>query len=86
MILARFIPIVRTFAPVVAGTVEMSKKKFTSYNIIGAILWIGGVTALGYFLGEEFPDIIKYLQVAVIGVVILSLLLPIVQWLRTRKA
>lgn len=86
MILARFIPIIRTFAPVVAGTVEMSKRKFTLYNIIGAILWIGGVTALGYFLGREFPDIIKYLQVAVIGVVIISLLLPIIQWLRTHKA
>ncbi|MFI5263528.1 MAG: DedA family protein [Candidatus Kapaibacterium sp.] len=86
MILARFIPIVRTFAPVVAGTVEMSKRKFTLFNIIGAILWIGGVTALGYFLGRQFPDIIKYLQIAVIGVVIISLLLPVVQWLRTRKA
>ena len=86
MVLARFIPIVRTFAPVVAGTVEMSKRKFTLYNIIGAVLWIGGVTALGYFLGREFPDIIKYLQIAVIGVVIISLLLPVVQWLRTRKA
>ncbi len=86
MILARFIPIVRTFAPVVAGTVEMSKRKFTLYNIVGAVLWIGGVTALGYFLGRQFPDIIKYLQIAVIGVVIISLLLPIVQWLRTRKA
>ena len=86
MVLARFIPIVRTFAPVVAGTVAMSKRKFTLYNIIGAILWIGGVTALGYFLGRQFPDIIKYLQIAVIGVVIISLLLPVVQWLRTRKA
>ena len=86
MIMARFIPIVRTFAPVVAGTVEMSKKKFTLYNIIGAILWIGGVTMLGYFLGRNFPDLIKYLQVAVIGVVIISLMLPIIQWMRTRKA
>jgi membrane-associated protein len=86
MILARFIPIIRTFAPVVAGTVEMSKRKFTLFNIVGAILWIGGVTSLGYFLGREFPDIIKYLQIAVIGVVIISLLLPVVQWLRTRKA
>jgi membrane-associated protein len=85
MVLARFIPIVRTFAPVVAGTVEMSKRKFTIYNIIGAILWIGGVTMLGYFLGRNFPDIIKYLQIAVIGVVVVSLLLPVIQWIRTRK-
>ena len=73
MILARFIPIIRTFAPVVGGTVEMNFKKFTFYNILGAILWIGGVTALGYTLGRVFPDIIKYLQLAVIGVVIISL-------------
>jgi membrane-associated protein len=86
MVLARFIPIVRTFAPVVGGTVEMSKKKFTLYNIIGAVLWIGGVTVLGYFLGRAFPDVIKYLQLAVIGVVIISLLLPVIAWLRSRKA
>jgi membrane-associated protein len=86
MIAARFIPIVRTFAPVVAGTVEMSKRKFTLYNVIGAILWIGGVTVLGYFLGKTFPDIIKYLQIAVVGVVVISLLLPIVGWLRSRKS
>ncbi len=85
MILARFIPIIRTFAPVVGGTVEMKFKKFTLYNILGAILWIGGVIALGYTLGRAFPDIIKYLQIAVIGVVIISLCLPIIQWLRTRK-
>jgi membrane-associated protein len=86
MVLARFIPIVRTFAPVVAGTVEMDKKKFTLYNIIGAILWIGGVTVLGYFLGKTFPDIIKYLQIAVVGVVIISLMLPVIQWIRMRKS
>lgn len=85
MILARFIPIIRTFAPVVGGTVEMNFKKFTVYNILGAILWIGGVTALGYTLGRVFPDIIKYLQIAVIGVVIISLCLPLVGWVRSRK-
>jgi membrane-associated protein len=86
MILARFIPIVRTFAPVVAGTVDMNKKQFTFYNIIGAILWIGGVTVLGYFLGKTFPDIIKYLQIAVVGVVVISLMLPVIGWLRSKKS
>jgi membrane-associated protein len=85
MVLARFIPIVRTFAPVVAGTVEMNKKQFTLYNIIGAVLWIGGITVLGYFLGKTFPDIIKYLQVAVVGVVIISLMLPVIGWIRSKK-
>ncbi|MDP4219564.1 MAG: VTT domain-containing protein [Bacteroidota bacterium] len=86
MILARFVPIVRTFAPVVAGTAEMSLKRFTLFNIIGAVLWIGVTTSIGYFLARTFPEIEKYLQLAVVGVVILSLLLPIIQWLRTRKS
>ncbi|MEI8133576.1 MAG: VTT domain-containing protein [bacterium] len=84
MILARFLPIVRTFAPVVGGTVGMSKQRFTIYNIVGGILWIGGVTMLGFYLGKTFPDIIKYLQIAVVGVVIVSLCLPVVGWLKSR--
>ncbi len=85
MILARFIPIVRTFAPVVAGTASMGLKKFMLYNILGAIIWIGTVTSVGYFIARTFPEIEKYLQLAVLGVVGISLLLPLIQWLRTRK-
>lgn len=51
--IARFLPIVRTFAPVIAGTVEMDFKKFSFYNIIGAIIWVGSITFLGYLLGEN---------------------------------
>lgn len=51
--IARFLPIVRTFAPIIAGTVEMNLKKFTFYNIIGAIVWVGSITSLGYILGEN---------------------------------
>ncbi|MEO6838750.1 MAG: VTT domain-containing protein [Ginsengibacter sp.] len=53
IIIARFLPIVRTFAPIVAGAVKMDYKKFISYNIIGAICWIASITTLGFMLGEN---------------------------------
>ncbi len=86
MVLARFIPIVRTFAPVVAGTAEMPISRFTVYNVIGAVLWIGLMTFGGFYLTKIFPqDIVeRYLHLAIIAVVGLSLCLPIIHWLRER--
>lgn len=85
IILARFIPIIRTFAPTVAGTVGMEYKKFAMFNIIGGALWIASTTLLGYFLGATIPGIEKYLHYAIFAVVGISLLLPLVQWLRHKK-
>ena len=84
IIIARFVPIVRTFAPTVAGTVGMEYKKFAVFNILGGILWITSGVAVGYFLAD-IPGVEHYMHLAILGVVGLSLLLPIVQWLRTRK-
>lgn len=53
IILARFLPVVRTFAPIIAGMVGMDFKKFLTYNVIGAFTWIGGLTSIGYMLGEN---------------------------------
>lgn len=86
IILARFIPIIRTFAPTVAGTVGMEYKKFAMFNIIGGALWIASTTLLGYFLGATIPGIEKYLHYAIFAVVGISLLLPLVQWLRHKNA
>lgn len=73
IILARFMPIIRTFAPIVAGIGEMDYRTFISYNIIGGILWAMGLTYGGYFLGSLIPNVDKYLLPIVIAIVFLSI-------------
>lgn len=70
--LARFIPMVRTFAPVVAGVGKMPRKRFMFYNIAGAILWGGGITLLGYWLGAKIPGLDHYIEYVLVGVIVLS--------------
>ena len=73
LIMGRFIPIVRTFAPIVAGMIGMDYKKFAIYNISGAILWISSLTLLGYFLGIKFEkEINDYLFYIIIGFVVVT--------------
>lgn len=59
--LSRFVPIVRTFAPVVAGMGSMEIKRFNMFNVLGALVWGGGVTLLGYWLGSRIPNVDRYL-------------------------
>jgi membrane-associated protein len=75
IILARFMPFIRTFAPIVAGTAAMRYKTFMTYNVIGGILWGLGLTYLGYFLGESIGEenIDKYLIPIVLGIMFISL-------------
>jgi len=72
IVLARFMPIVRTFAPIVAGIGTMEYRRFVSYNMIGGILWAVGVTTLGYLLGSVIPDVDKYLLPIIIVIVLVS--------------
>lgn len=81
LILARFIPAVRTFVPVVAGMAKMDYKKFLSYNIIGGIIWGMGLPLLGYALGSQIKDVEHYL-LPIIGVIILISFLPAVIHMR----
>lgn len=76
IILARFMPFIRTFAPIVAGAVEMDYKKFMLYNLVGGVLWGIGLTFAGYFLGSIFPPEVldRYFVVIVLVVVFLSVL------------
>jgi membrane-associated protein len=75
IILARFMPFVRTFAPIVAGIAAMRYKTFMSYNVIGGLVWGVGLTYLGYFLGEIIPEdkIDQYLIPIVLGIMFISL-------------
>lgn len=72
IMLARFVPIVRTFAPVVAGMGNMDKKKFIFYNILGSGIWGISVTLVGYYFGKQIPDMDRYIQFIIIGIMILS--------------
>lgn len=74
IIIARFVPIVRTFAPIVAGLGKMNYRTFLSYNVIGAALWTLGLTYAGYFLGKSIPGIDRYLEVAILLVIFISLI------------
>jgi membrane-associated protein len=89
IIIARFIPIVRTFAPVVAGAAAMPYKTFLMFNMIGAFLWAAGVTYLGYFAGQWFESMgiqIDSILLPVIAIIIfLSILPPVIHILRDRK-
>lgn len=73
IIIARFVPIVRTFAPIVAGIGNMHYPTFFTYNIMGGILWAIGLPLAGFFLGSAIPASEKYLEVIILGIVFLSL-------------
>ncbi len=83
IILARFIPVVRTFAPVVAGISNMHRGRFLLYNIVGGIGWAAGITLLGYWLGAKIPGIDRYLLPVLAVIIILSILPGLVHFLRT---
>jgi membrane-associated protein len=85
IIIARFVPIIRTFAPVVAGVARMRYRDFAMFNIVGGIGWIASTTLLGYFLGSSIPEIESYLHY-VIGVIILLSIIPIiVEFIKHRR-
>ena len=73
IIIARFIPVVRTFAPVVAGVGKMEYKTFFIFNIIGGLIWAIGVTLLGFFIGNVIPDVDKYLIPIALVIILISI-------------
>ena len=84
IVLARFVPVVRTFTPIVAGVAEMKYRTFVTYNLLGGFLWAVGVTTLGYFLGEiEFVK--NNLEVAALVIVAISLLPVWIEYRRHRR-
>jgi membrane-associated protein len=84
IILAQFMPIVRTFAPVVAGAADMTYRRFATYNVVGAILWITSMSLTGFFLGRAIPDLEKRIHYVVAVVIFLSLLPAIIGWAKSK--
>jgi len=74
LILARFVPAVRTFVPIVAGMTGMNYSKFLTYNVVGGILWGSGVSAAGYFLGSRIPHVDRYLLPIILVIIFVSVL------------
>ncbi|MDP3985001.1 MAG: DedA family protein [Acidimicrobiia bacterium] len=85
IVLARFVPIVRTFAPIVAGVGTMPYRTFVTFNVVGGLLWAAGVTLLGYTLGELIPDIDTYLLPIVAVIVVISVIPIGLEWVRSRR-
>ncbi|QQG42604.1 MAG: VTT domain-containing protein [Candidatus Giovannonibacteria bacterium] len=85
LVLARFLPIVRTFAPILAGVGRMHYPTFFFYNILGAALWALGITWLGYFLGATIPGVDKYLIPIILVIIVVSILPTLIHILRNRN-
>jgi membrane-associated protein len=85
VVLSRFLPLLRTFAPFVAGIGAMGYGRFTSFNVSGAVLWVASLTLAGYWFGNV-PWIKQNLTVVIVGIIVVSLLPVIIGWWQHRKA
>jgi membrane-associated protein len=84
LIIARFMPIVRTFVPVVAGLANMPLKAYTAYNVLGAVAWIWSMLFIGHFLGRVVPGIDKHIEPMILVIIALSLLPGLITWRREK--
>ncbi len=84
IIIARFVPVIRTFAPVVAGMANMPYRRFALFNVVGGIGWVFSMTMIGYLLIKLFPDIEKHIHIVIIVVIFLSILPGIIEFMRAR--
>jgi membrane-associated protein len=85
IVIARFVPIIRTFAPVLAGVGAMRYRRFVTYNVVGGIGWVASMTGAGYVLGQTVPNISKHIHVLVIVIIILSVIPIAVEVYRERR-
>lgn len=85
IVIARFVPIIRTFAPVVAGVGQMKYRRFLSYNVFGGVGWVLSMTSAGYILGRTVPDIGSYIHILVLVVIVLSVVPIAIEVARERR-
>ncbi|HMI42777.1 MAG TPA: DedA family protein, partial [Gemmatimonadaceae bacterium] len=82
----QFMPVIRTFSPVIAGVGGMEFSTFISFNFIGAIVWVGSMVSIGYFLGSYIPGIDQHIEIVVAIVVFISILPGLIGSYRSRRA
>lgn len=85
IIIARFMPIVRTFAPVVAGVGKMEYRSFVIYNVVGGVAWVWSMLMVGYVLGRTVPGVAQHIEKVILVVIFLSILPGIISWWRERS-
>ncbi len=85
LIIARFMPIVRTLAPILAGVGRMRYSSFLFYNVIGAISWVVGLSSIGFFLGNTIPNIDHYIIPVAIGIILISISPGIIHLIRNKE-
>jgi membrane-associated protein len=85
IVIARFVPIVRTFAPVVAGVGQMLYRRFLLYNVVGGVGWVLSMTWTGYLLGQTIPNVDRHIHIIVVVVIVLSLIPIVLEIVRERR-
>jgi membrane-associated protein len=85
IILARFMPLVRTFVPVVAGVAGMTYRRFAAYNVVGGAAWVASMTLIGFVLGTRFPLLVQHIEKVIAVVVLVSFLPGVIEWWRARR-
>jgi membrane-associated protein len=85
LVLGRFLPIIRTFAPILAGVIKIDFKIFMVYNVVGAISWIGSIAITAYFLGKQFPQIENYIGYIVIGLIVITTVPVALTYMKSRN-
>lgn len=86
IVIARFVPLVRTFVPVVAGVAGMTYRSFAMFNVVGGISWVASMTLGGFFLGSLFPDLGKHIEKVIIVIVALSVLPMVIEFLKAKRS
>ncbi len=84
LIIGRFIPVVRSFAPTLAGAVQMHYKQFIKYVVFGGFIWVAGVISLGYYLGKIIPGVDEYLTIIIICIIVVSFMPAIIEVIRSK--
>lgn len=85
IVIARFVPLVRTFVPVIAGVAGMGYRRFALFNITGGIAWVSSMTLGGYFLGQLFPDLGRHIEKVIIVIVALSVTPVVIEFIKAKR-